>query len=69
MDYILLIILFAPFLGAIGLIFIPNRQALQVRLVAALSAGTCFVASWIMFFAFDPAKGGYQFVQRYEWSR
>ena len=69
MDYILLVILFAPFFGAIALIFVPNRQALQVRLVAALSAGICFVASWIMFFAFDPAKGGYQFVQRHEWSK
>src|SRR5574341_1260488 len=69
LDYVLLVILFAPFLGAIGLIFVPNSQALQVRLVAALSAGICFVASWIMFFSFDPAKGGYQFVQRYEWSK
>ncbi len=69
LDYVLLVILFAPFLGAIGLIFVPNRQALQVRLVAALSAGICFVASWVMFLGFDAAKGGYQFVQRYEWSK
>jgi NADH-quinone oxidoreductase subunit M len=62
-------ILFSPFVGAIGLIFVPNRQALAVRLVAALSAGVCFVASWVMFLAFDPAKGGYQFVQRFEWSK
>ena len=68
-DSLLLIILFAPFLGAVALIFIPNRQALRVRLTAAMSAGTCFVASWWMFFAFDTAKGGYQFVQRFEWSK
>ncbi|MFM7842558.1 MAG: hypothetical protein ACKO9T_11860, partial [Nitrospira sp.] len=51
------------------LIFIPNRQALQVRLVAAISAGVCCLASWIMFLSFDATKVGYQFVQRFEWSK
>ncbi|MFM8539974.1 MAG: NuoM family protein [Nitrospira sp.] len=69
LDAILLIILFAPFVGAMTLIFIPNRQALQVRLVAAISAGVCCLASWIMFLSFDATKVGYQFVQRFEWSK
>jgi NADH-quinone oxidoreductase subunit M len=68
-DSILLIILFAPFLGAVALMFVPNRQALRVRLTAAISAGVCCGASWIMFLAFDPAKSGYQFVQKFEWSK
>ncbi|MEW6542883.1 MAG: NADH-quinone oxidoreductase subunit M [Nitrospirota bacterium] len=68
-DYTLLYILFAPFLGAILLLFIPNRQALQVRLVAAVSSGISLLASFYLFYAYDPAKGGFQFIQRYEWSR
>ena len=68
-DYTLLIILFAPFLGAIALIFVPNRKAQEVRLVAAGAAGIALVASFYLFYAFDPSKGGFQFVQRYEWSK
>ncbi|MBM4121094.1 MAG: NADH-quinone oxidoreductase subunit M [Nitrospira sp.] len=68
-DYTLLYILFAPFLGAIVLLFVPNRQALQVRLVAAIAAGISLLASFYLFFAYDPVKGGFQFVQRFEWSK
>ncbi|MBM4124259.1 MAG: NADH-quinone oxidoreductase subunit M [Nitrospira sp.] len=68
-QYALLFILFAPFLGAIALLFVPNRQVLQVRLIAAASAGISLLASIYLFFAFDPVKGGYQFIQRFEWSK
>ena len=37
-EYTLLIILFAPFLGSIALVFVSNRQALLVRGIAAGSA-------------------------------
>src|SRR5438094_3282884 len=68
-EYTLLIILFAPFVGVVVLMFVPNRQALQVRLVAAAAAGVCMLASFYMFFAYDPVRGGFQFVQRFEWSK
>src|SRR5579885_2798687 len=68
-DSTLLVILFAPFVGAIALIFVPNRQALQVRLVAAASAFISMIASFYLFYAFDTARGGYQFLQRFEWSK
>lgn len=68
-DSTLLVILFAPFVGAIALIFVPNRQALQVRLVAAASAFISMIASFYLFYAFDTARGGYQFIQRFEWSK
>ena len=68
-EYTLLYILFAPFLGAIALIFVSNRQALLVRGVAAGSAFVSLLASFYMFYAYDPGKGGFQFVQRYEWSK
>ncbi len=68
-DYTLLYILFAPFLGAIALMFVPNRQALLVRGVAAGSAFVSLLASFYMFYAYNPVTGGFQFVQRYEWSK
>lgn len=68
-DYTLLYILFAPFLGVLVLIFTPERQTLLIRSIAASAAGISLLASFYMFFAYDPAKGGFQFVQRFEWSR
>ncbi len=68
-DYILLIILFAPFAGAFALILIPEKQKLMVRVTAASAAGISLLASFYLFYAFDPVKGGFQFVQRYEWSK
>src|SRR5918997_519340 len=68
-DYVLLYILFAPFVGSILLLFVPNRRRLQVRLVAAASAFVSLAASFYLFFAYDPLKGGFQFIQRYEWSK
>jgi len=68
-DSTLLIILFAPFAGAIALLFVSNKQALLVRVIAAAAAGISLLASFYLFFAFDPVKGGFQFVQRFEWSK
>lgn len=67
-EYSLLITLFAPFIGAVALLFIPNREALLVRMVAAISAGICLLASLVAFLGYDPVKGGFQFVQRFAWS-
>lgn len=68
-DSILLIILFAPFAGAIALIFVPNTKPLQVRSVAAGASFLCMAASFYLFYAYDPVKGGFQFIQRFEWSK
>lgn len=68
-EYVLLYILFAPFVGVAALIFISNRQLMLVRGVASASAGTCLLASLYLFFTYDTAKGGFQFVQKFEWSK
>ncbi len=68
-EYTLLIILFAPFVGALALIFVSNRQLSLVRGIAAGSAFISLIASVYLFYAYDPLKGGYQFIQRIEWSR
>ena len=68
-DHLLLFILFAPFAGAVVLIFVSNQQALLVRIVAAAAAGISLLASFVLFYSFDPVQGGFQFVQRFEWSK
>jgi NADH-quinone oxidoreductase subunit M len=68
-EYTLLYILFAPFAGALALIFVSNKRPLLVRGVAATAAGTSLLASFYMFYGYDPGQGGFQFVQRYEWSK
>ncbi len=67
-EYTLLIILFAPFLGSIALVFVSNRQAMLVRGIAAGSAFISLFASFYLFYAYDPVKGGFQFLWRYVWS-
>jgi NADH-quinone oxidoreductase subunit M len=68
-QYTLFIILFAPFVGALALIFVSNRQLSLVRGIAAGSAFVSLIASMYLFYAYDPLRGGFQFLQRIEWSR
>lgn len=68
-EYTLLIILFAPFVGALALIFVSNRQLSLVRGIAVGAAGVSLIASLYLFYAYDSLKGGFQFIQRIEWSR
>ncbi|MEC4673055.1 MAG: NADH-quinone oxidoreductase subunit M [Nitrospirota bacterium] len=67
-SYALLTVLFAPFLGSVVLLFIPNRAALMVRMVAAASAGLSLLASLYVFMAYDPTIGGFQFITHWPWS-
>ena len=67
-SYLLSIILFAPFVGAVVLLFVSNRRPFLVRQVAVLFSGISFFASFYLLFAFDWHKGGYQFQQNYLWS-
>jgi NADH-quinone oxidoreductase subunit M len=64
----LLATLFAPFLGAVVLLFVPNREPLLVRAVAVASAGTALLASLYVFLAYDPDQGGFQFITKWAWS-
>lgn len=68
-EYVLLYILFAPFVGALALIMVSNRQPMLVRSIAAGSAGISLLSSIYLFLAYDPVSGGFQFVQKFVWSR
>jgi NADH-quinone oxidoreductase subunit M len=68
-EYALLYILFAPFAGALGLICVSNRQPMLVRGIAASAAFVSLVASLYIFYGYDPVQGGFQFVQKFAWSK
>src|ERR1041384_8592419 len=68
-DYALLYIVFCAFRGAIPLIFVSNRQAMLVRGIAAGSALVSLLASLYLFYAYDHVTGGFQFTQKFIWSR
>jgi NADH-quinone oxidoreductase subunit M len=67
-EHLLLYILFAPFAGALALIFVPNSRPLLVRGVAVVSSFVSLVASIYLFYAYDAVRGGFQFVQKFPWS-
>lgn len=68
-EYALLYILFAPFAGALALIFVSNRQPTLVRGIAASAAFVSLIASLYIFYGYDPVQGGFQFVQKFPWSK
>src|SRR5437773_2780567 len=69
-SYLLGVILFAPFVGAAVLAtpWVSNRHPLLVRQLAVFFSGISFFGSFLLLFAFDWHKGGYQFQQKYVWS-
>ncbi|MFQ5588352.1 MAG: NuoM family protein [Nitrospiria bacterium] len=67
-EHLLSIILFAPFVGATILFFVPNTQRSLVQGIAAFFGGLSFVSSLYLFYSFDTDKGGFQFIQQSVWS-
>ena len=69
-QHLLSIILFAPFVGAVILIFVNGARLTLVRSIAAVSSGVSFAASLYLLYAFRFAPGSaqFQFLEQYEWS-
>ncbi len=67
-ELALLAALFAPFLGAIVLLFVPNREPLLVRTVAAVAAGVSLLSALVLFLIYDADQGGFQFITKWVWS-
>lgn len=61
------ILIFLPAIAAAVVLLLPQRLEKQAKWVALAAAAAMFALSVQMFFAFDPAKPGYQFVERHEW--
>ncbi len=66
-PYLLSIILLLPLAGA-GLVMLMRKDAVTaIKSVGLLSSGAAFVASVVLFVAFDGGQGRMQFVEKYPW--
>lgn len=68
-EHLLSIILFAPFVGVVLLMFVPNERPMLVRTVAAGAGLVPTLASFYLLYAYDAGLGGYQFTEQYVWSK
>ena len=64
---ILSVIVFTPIVAGLLILLIPAERKTEVR-VAALAAGAfaLLLSIWV-YFSYDVAAGGYQFVEKYAW--
>jgi NADH-quinone oxidoreductase subunit M len=64
---ILSFVVFTPVVAGILILFIPGERKNEIR-VTALAAGTlALVLSLWVYFSYDIAAGGYQFIEKYTW--
>ena len=64
---ILSVIVFTPIIAGLLILLIPEERKTEVR-VAALAAGALalLLSIWV-YFSYDVAAGGYQFLEQYDW--
>jgi len=67
MSHILTIVTFVPLFGALLLLLVNKEKKRTIMLGATWIAGIDFVLSLPLFFNFDTARGGFQFVERASW--
>ncbi|MEK7285877.1 MAG: NADH-quinone oxidoreductase subunit M [Nitrospirota bacterium] len=67
-NYLLSLILFAPFIGAALLFFISNDHPNRIKTVTIISGGISLLGAILLLYLFDPQTGGFQFIERYSWS-
>ncbi|HXM77412.1 MAG TPA: proton-conducting transporter membrane subunit, partial [Thermoanaerobaculia bacterium] len=65
---ILSIVAYIPLVGALAIVFlIPKEKTRAIRAFATFVAALDFAVSLPLWFSFDRAKAGYQFVERASW--
>ncbi|HZD55327.1 MAG TPA: NADH-quinone oxidoreductase subunit M [Anaerolineales bacterium] len=64
---ILSVIVFTPIVTALLLLLIPGERKTEIRVTALAAAFfAVFLSAWV-YFSYDAAAGGYQFVEKYNW--
>ena len=64
---VLSIITFTPLVAALIMLMIPAQRKNEVRVIALASATFALILSAWVYFTYDQAAGGYQFIERYDW--
>jgi len=64
---VLSIIVFTPIVFGALIFLIPKERKTEIRMAALAAAFIAMVLAVWVYFSYDPAVGGYQFVERYQW--
>ncbi len=60
-------IMLSSFLGVVGIMLLPPDKKTAIKTVALISTGISFLLSIYVFFHYDTAKGGIQFLESIPW--
>lgn len=64
---ILSAIILAPLIAVVILLFVQERMIALIRTIAVVSTSISLGLSFYLLFAYDKAKGGYQYIEKIEW--
>jgi len=64
---ILSVIVFTPIMAGMLILLIPEQRKTEVRMAALAAATFAMLLSIWVYFSYDVAAGGYQFVEKYTW--
>ncbi|NUM46009.1 MAG: NADH-quinone oxidoreductase subunit M [Anaerolineales bacterium] len=64
---VLSVITFAPLVAGLLLLFVPADRKNEVRVGALAAAAFTLALSFWVYFTYDGAAGGYQFIEKYDW--
>ena len=64
---VLSVITFTPVVAAIIILLLPAQRKNETRAVALAAAIFALILSFWMYFNYDQAVGGYQFIEKYTW--
>ena len=61
------VIVFTPIVAGLLLLMIPGERKAEIRVTALAAAFIAMILSTYVYFAYDSAVGGYQFIEKYTW--
>jgi NADH-quinone oxidoreductase subunit M len=64
---VLSVITFTPMVAAVLILLLPAQRKNETRAVALAAATLALILSFWMYFNYDQAAAGYQFVEKYSW--
>ena len=61
------VIIFTPIISGLLILLIPGERKTEIRVTALAASFFALVLSGWVYFSYNPAIGGYQFIEKYEW--
>ena len=66
-NYLIALLLLLPLLGGLFLLVLPKGKENIVRYSGLAISTVTFIVSLLLYFNFDPANGGFQFIHQFKW--